>query len=112
MPRGLTPNQLAAVQSAYLRPAFFVQMTFTSGPVYVWSGLGSVVWNGQTWLGVGSLGTISNIEEGATIEARGITLTLSGIDPTLLADVLGEFQVGLPAIVYLALFDENNAMID
>lgn len=36
-----------------------------------------------------------------TLEARGLTLTLSGIDTTLLPDVLGEFQTGTPVIVYL-----------
>lgn len=112
MPRSLTGGQLAAVQSTLIRPAFFVEAHFVNGPIYVWTGRGSVVWGGQTWLGVGTLGTISTIEEGSTIEAKGITLTLSGIDVTLLADILTEFQVGLPAIVYLGLFDETLTLID
>ena len=45
------------------------------------------------------------------MSAKGVTLTLSGIDPTLLTDVLGEFQAGLPALVYLGVFDDTGALI-
>ncbi len=112
MPRSdVTPQFLAAIQSQQIRPAIFVEGNFVSGPLYVWSGSGSVSWNGQTWMGVGSFGGVSTIEEGSTVEAKGITLTLSGIDPTLLTDVLSEFQVGLPVTVWLALFDQTNTLI-
>jgi len=50
------------------------------------------------------LGSISPIDEGSTVEAKGLTLGFSGFDTTLLGDVMSEFQLGLPALVYLALF--------
>jgi hypothetical protein len=112
MPRNLSAGQLAATQSANLRPAFFVEAHFVSGPIYVWTGRGSIAWGGQTWLGVGTLGTISTIEEGASVDAKGINLTMSGIDSTLLTDVMTEFQVGLPVLVRLGLFDATLALID
>ena len=111
MPRTLTAPFLAATQATLLRPALFIEAHFISGPLYVWSGFGSITWNSQTWVGIGSLGSVSTIEEGSTVEAKGITLTMSGIDATLLADVLGEFQVGLPALVSLGLFDSTGALI-
>ena len=111
MPRPMTTAYTVAVTSAMLRPALFVEAHFVTGPIYVWTGLGTIEWNGQTWIGIGTLGTVSTIEEGSTVEAKGITLTLSGIDPTLIADVLGEFQVGLPAIVTLGLFDDTGTLI-
>jgi hypothetical protein len=109
--RDMTSAYLAAISSAMLRPALFVQATFVSGPLYVWSGMGPITWNGQTWIGVGTLGTVSTIEEGSTVSAKGVTLTLSGLDPTLLEDVMEEFQVGLPALVYLGVFDATGALI-
>jgi hypothetical protein len=112
MSRPITDAQLAAILSPYFRPALFVEAHFVTGPVYVWSGIGPIVWNSQTWLGLGALGSVSTIEEGSTIEAKGISLTLSGIDSSLLSLVMGEFQVGLPAIVRLGLFDDNGALID
>jgi hypothetical protein len=111
MPRAMTADYLAAIQSAALRPALFVEANFTSGPIYVWSGVGSITWGGHTWTGLGSFGNVSMIEEGATVEAKGITLTLSGIDPTMLTGILDEFQVGLPVIVSLGLFDAAGALI-
>jgi hypothetical protein len=111
MPRAMTAGYLAAIQSASLRPALFVEAHFTSGPIYVWSGVGPIVWGGHTWTGLGSLGSVSTIDESATVEAKGITLTLSGIDSALLTDILDEFQVGLPVVVSLGLFDAVGALI-
>ena len=105
MPRSMSSEMLAAITSQNLRPALFVALQFASGWAYVWSGIGSIAWNGHTWLGVGTLGTISVIEEGANVQARGITLTMSAIDPAMLADALQETQLGLPVLVYLGMFD-------
>jgi len=107
----MTASYLAAIQSASLRPALFVEAHFTSGPIYVWSGVGPIVWGGHTWTGLGSLGSVSTIDESATVEAKGITLTLSGIDSALLTGILDEFQVGLPVVVSLGLFDAVGALI-
>src|ERR1700683_3167224 len=111
MPRDMTAAYLAAIQSGILRPVLFVEATFTSGPIYVWSGIGTIVWGGNTWVGIGNLGSISTIEEGSAVSAKGITLTLSGSDPTLLTGVTAEFQVGLPALVWLGVYDENGVLI-
>ncbi len=111
MPRTASAAMVAALQASILCPAIFVEANFANGPVYVWSGYGSVTWNGQTWQGLGSLGSISNIEEGATVEAKGMTLTVSGVDPALLSDVLTDFQVGLPVTVWLGLFDASGSLL-
>jgi hypothetical protein len=100
----MSSAMLAALQAPSLRPAIFVQMQFTSTTVYIWSGVGSVSWNGQTWMGIGSLLSVSSIEDASTVEARGITVTLSGLDPTLLSDCLSEFQLGLPVSLYFGLY--------
>jgi hypothetical protein len=47
MPRNMTQAYLSAMQGAVLRPALFVQAAFVSGPIYVWSGVGQITWNGQ-----------------------------------------------------------------
>jgi len=102
--RAMSTAMLAAFSGTQLAPAIFMTATFNSGPVYLWTGYGPLVWNGQTWLGIGSLGSIGLIDEGSTVEAKGIALQLSGIDPVLLADVLGEFALGQPVQVFLGLF--------
>lgn len=102
--RSMSTDMLAAIQAGQIYPAIFIQAQFATGTIYIWSGYGSVTWGGHTWQGVGSLLSVSGIEEGATIEARGISIGLSGIDPALLADALQEFKVGAPAVIYLGMF--------
>jgi len=102
---------LAAVQATEMRPAIFVELHFADGIVYVWSGVGTTVWNTHSWIGIGTYGGCSIIEEGDTVEAKGITLTLSGIDPAMLAEALQNLQLGLPVLLYLGLFDNSGTLI-
>ena len=112
MPRAdATPAFITALSQPIIRPALFVEAHFATAILYLWTGRGNVSWNGHTWTGIGTLGSVSTIEEGSTVEARGITLTLSGIDATALSDVLNEVQQGLPALVYFGLFDSTPALI-
>jgi hypothetical protein len=104
MPRTTDATLIAAVQAPNIQLALFAVLTFSSATVYVWSGLGSVVWQGQMWTGIGSLLGIQAIEDGSTVEARGIALTLSGFDPVLLPDCMSDFVLGGPAIVYLGIY--------
>lgn len=107
----MSTAMLAAIQAGELLPAFFVEAHFRDGIAYLWSGYGSITWGGHAWLGTGSLGSISAMEEGSNVEARGITIALSGIDTGLLAEAMGEIQQGLPALVYLGLFN-GSSLID
>lgn len=109
--RDATPAFVAALEDSIVRPAFFLEGWFASGPVYLWTGIGSISWDGHTWLGIGTIGTISAVEEGTDVQARGISIGLSGIDTTILTDVMTEMQQGLPVTVYLGLFDATPALI-
>jgi hypothetical protein len=112
MPRpDATPEFIAGIQSPYVRPAIFVEVHFTTGPVYVWTGAGSITWGEKTWVGVGQFGNISPVEDGANVQARGVTLTLSGIDTTLLNDVMTGYKQGLPAMVYFGIRDTDGSLI-
>src|ERR1019366_8102729 len=79
--------------------------------VYIWSGMGPIVWSGHTWKGAGLILSISALEEGSTVEARGITLSLSGIDTTLLPIVLEDYKLGGAVTVYLAAFDSSGVIV-
>lgn len=103
---------LDALTSTVVPIAILAEATFRTGTVYLWSGMGPLNWNGQTWQGVGALGSISPIEEGSTVEAKGVTITLSGFDPTLLPDVLNEFALLQPVNIYLACFNGGAIIAD
>lgn len=108
---------LAALQGTYMQPAFFVSIQFATTTVYLWTGSaasiganpdGSISWFGHTWIGLGSLLGISDIESASTVEARGIVVTLSGLDATLLADCMTELQLQLPVVVYFTVYSSGS----
>jgi hypothetical protein len=80
-----------------------VQLTFKSETVYSWTGCGNLVWNGNTYQGVGSLGSIAAITEGVDINADGTQVTLSGIDATLLSECMTDIQLGAAANIWFGL---------
>lgn len=112
MPRTLTTAMKTAIAANCIFPAIFLDATFRTGPVYLWTGIGSITWNSHTYLGLGTLGGITPIEEGSTVSARNVTLTLSGIDPTWLSHVLTEFQINSPVIIRLGLFSGGSLVTD
>jgi hypothetical protein len=105
VPRNIEATMLSSLTSNLIRPGFLAMLTFHTGTRYVWTGLGNLVYAGNTYEGVGSLGTIGAIDEGTEVRASGTTVTLSGIDPVLLAECLSDIQLGAPAAIYFALFD-------
>jgi hypothetical protein len=108
MPRlGASGAMLTALQAPNLKPAIFVSIQFATTTAYLWSGLGSVTWNGQTWTGLGSLLGIGTIESAATVEARGALITISGLDATLLSGCRSELQIGLPVNVYFTVYSSG-----
>jgi len=112
MPRAMSPEMLAALSSSQITPAIFAQLTFASTTICVWSGIGDISWNTLTWTGLGSLLSLSPMEDGATVEARGISVVLSGLDPALLADCNSDYKLGLPARVYLGIMSGGAPIAD
>jgi len=77
--RNLDATLAGALSAGLIQPAVLVMLTLQSGVEYVWSGIGDLVWNGITFKGVGTLGSIGPIGEGSAVKADGTTVTLSGI---------------------------------
>ena len=64
------------------------------------------------WLGVGDLGSISQVEEGLDVSPYAITLTLSGLDATMSGVALTEDYYLHPVTVYLGVLDADDVLID
>lgn len=98
------------------RFCILVKLALRSKTEYIWSGVGPLVWDAQTYSGVGTLGQIGDIVENTIVRAEGTTLTLSGVDPStgtsyltndMMAEALTDVQVGAPCRIYLGALDEN-----
>jgi hypothetical protein len=88
-----------------IRPALLAEIHFRSEVSYIWSGVGNLVYAGNTYLGVGTLGRVSRIGAGVEVAAGGVTVALSGIDSNLFSESMTDIQLGAPARISFALFD-------
>lgn len=102
---------ISALTAPVVHLAIFVQLTFGDNIVYIWNGLGPLTWSGNTFQGVGSLGQISEISEDSNVEAKNVTISLSGIPSTLVMEVAYEVRVLGTCNIWLACFNPDGSLI-
>lgn len=107
MPRQLNGTMQLALYSGLITPFFAAMLTFKSSTQYVWSGVGNLIWNSQTFVGVGSLAKVGTIQEGTDVQAYGTTVSLSGIDPVLLNECMTDMQPGAPVTLWFGLLSNG-----
>ena len=107
MPRSLDPSMQAALAAGVVCPAILAQITFATSTEYIWTGIGPLLYDAQTYTGVGSLASLGTVTEGTTVKADGTTVGLSGIDASLYADCMTEIQTGAPAKIWFALLTQG-----
>lgn len=112
MSRDLTPTVLNAVDDAVVYPFFAVDLDFSSGPLYVWSGIGDLTIGGKTYLGAGQVLSLSAVEETTEIEAKGATLTMSGIPSSFLSLALDEPYQGRECRIYFGMTSDPSAYVE
>ncbi len=111
MTRAISAAMLAALQGQSLRPVILFESEFPSGFLRLWSGLGSIVWDGRTWVGAGTLLGVAAVEETTDVVASGTAVTLSAVPTDLVSLVIGEAQQGAPGRLWLGLLDAGGALI-
>lgn len=108
MARELPTGFSALLTQKTVPGAFLVQLNWPDGTVYMWNGYHSLVWNGQTWLGLGHLGGISEVKESTDLAANGLNLTLSGVPSANVAKVLRNDTQGRPGKVFFGILNSAN----
>lgn len=101
MSRDLPTGAGAAFAAQVVAPIFLVELQWPSGTVRAWSGFGNIVWDGDTYVGTGTLGTISEVRESREGAANGMVLTLAGVNSAELAHALEDDSQGQPGRVWL-----------
>jgi hypothetical protein len=104
----LTVSQLEASQ---LSPILMLKAEFPSGTVYFWTGIGTLTWDGNDYVGAGNLLGVSSVEETMGIEAKGATFTLTGISSSILSLALSEEYQNQPITCWKATLDDAGALI-
>lgn len=101
-----------AVTGPVIRPALLAEFDFSDGVSRVWSGIGTLNWDSKSWLGVGTLGSVEDVEETTELRAVGVRFKLSGIPSGLLGSVTTTAVSGRKAKLWLAFLTDSMTMID
>jgi hypothetical protein len=105
MARDLSLAMVSALTANVIYPALLVDCSFADNNLHLWNGNGNIAWNSNTYVGVGDLGSIGAMEETTALEAKGVALTLSGLDSDLLGESINEVEAYHDCNIYLCLFD-------
>lgn len=99
MSRSIPAALLTALNQPSIQPYHAVELTFDSGTIRLWTGYGERIIEGNTYYGAANLLAISGIEEVGDLSAKGISITLTGIDSTIVSLALQEPYQGRPCRV-------------
>lgn len=111
MARGLTGALLAALQAQVVHPVFFYEGVFEAGTVRLWSGLGDITWDSQTWTGAGNLIGLTAIQETKTGQATGFSVRLNGALTALISLAIAQCRQGYAGTVWVGALDNTGAII-
>lgn len=82
-----------------------------SATLRMWSGYGTNVINGESYIGVGTLLGVSAIEETAELYASGATVSLSGVPSDMISLALTEQFQGRRAYIYLGVIPVSGSWV-
>lgn len=102
---------LTALSAETVRRVYLIRLDFDSGTVGWNTGFRNIVLDGVTYYGLGNVTSISAAKEEAGVKASGLTVTISGIDPAIVALLLSEPYINRPAYVHYVLLDEQDQVI-
>ncbi len=115
MARSLTAGMITEITSDQMRPFTAVELVLESTTVRAWSGIGDLTFTydsvSRTFLGVGTYGGVSAIQETTETKAVGIQLTLTGIPSDLVAACLAEDYQGKDCIVWFGCLSDVQAVV-
>ncbi|MGL4755962.1 MAG: hypothetical protein ACRCXB_26695 [Aeromonadaceae bacterium] len=103
-----------ALAQGHIDQFFAVRMDAPTGVVRAHTGLGELVINGEVYIGLGNLGTISAAKQDGGTSPQDINLSLSLLDPSLMAMALNEQVVNSPVEIMMGVFysDGTIAAVD
>lgn len=84
-----------------------VEILYKSAPVRAHTSTGDIVIDGQLYTGVGALGGIDPVKQTSNNGPSTLNLSMTGLDPTLVAETLNERTSGSKVKLMLCSFDDD-----
>jgi hypothetical protein len=107
MSRDIPAQLLGNLSDNVVHPFFAIELNFDSGSLRLWTGVGTLTYEGQDYVGTGTLLAISSIEETSEIAVRGATLTLSGVPSEVISLALTSPYQGRVCNIYFGTKDKT-----
>ena len=80
---------------------FALKAEFDSDDILIWTGTDDLIINSETYIGAGSLLTISSMEETTELASNGVVVSISGMDATVVNLALTENYQNRPITIFL-----------
>lgn len=114
--RDLTAGMLTAIAAGTLRPVIFFEGEYdssgTAAYLRLFTGVGTLSWDGKTWTGGRDLLSITPIRETTHVQAIGFSVTVSGLPADKLATALASMRQNKPGRLWLGFFDDAGDVIE
>lgn len=94
------------------RLRYYLALQWPTGWLYVHSGVGEREYKGNTYLGIGELGSIGQIKEDGKANAKRLSVSISLTDTALVREVLADDPIGNEANLDIVVLDEDLRIID
>ena len=112
MTKNIPASLVTESQTDSVSPIILLKLEFGSGDVRIHTDIGNVTFNSEVYSGVGDLASITPVEENSELSSSSITVSLSGVNNSLLATFLTEDFHGRPATLFFGFKDTSSVLID
>jgi hypothetical protein len=111
MARNLHSDFDTAIQASEIHPILIAKISTAGGDVRVWTGIGDLTFNAETYIGTGTFGGVTEVQERTDLSANGIGFTLSGVPSDIISTALGEVEQGRDCTLWLALLNTSSGAL-
>ena len=110
MTRSIGATNVAHVDGSHVTDVLLVLFDYDT-PRYVHTGYGSITWDGNVYLGVGTLADVDTVKESDSLKPNKVTLTLNGLDAAWITEALEAGRYGDRITIYAGYRDAGGALI-
>lgn len=111
MPRDLHPSVVAELSSPVIYPAWAFRGVFGISTVRLWTGVGALTLNSESYLGNGWFSDFDPAPEAEQLSAEGFRVTLSGVPSELVALILTNSRHNARGQLYFVMLNELGTVI-
>jgi hypothetical protein len=109
----LSAGLISAVEADEMLPFYALELAFDSGTLRFWTGIGDKTIDGATYTGTGRLLDIGDVAEAADMSAQNLTVSMAGLDASIISLALTENYQGRQArLLFGAMNLTTGAVID